>query len=261
MKIKVYVVTYNNDFMMKRCVDSLINSDLMNYEHEINVINNYGILESTDKYKVLNNVLRPDFSTGYLARNWNQALINGFKNLMNPDCDIVVCAQNDTIFQPKWCESLIEYHKNYDFISMGSGDEYHSYTVEAVKHIGLWDERFVNGYYDGDYFLRAKIHHPNKSSINDYFHGRVHNPLIYFPTEYKLIYHTDCGAIRKEPDRIASTKYYPISDAVFKLKWNMSEINWDHTKEFPKQSLIPNFILYPYFEKDVIDLKEKQYVM
>lgn len=261
MKIKVYIVTYNNDIMMNRCIDSLLNSDLMKYDHEINVINNYGTLPSTDKYIVLNNVLRPDFSTGHLSRNWNQAIVNGFKDLLNPDCDILVCAQNDSVFQSQWCQYLLEYHKIYDFISMGSGDEYHSYTPEAIKNIGLWDERFVNGCSEGDYFLRAKIYHPNKSSINDYFHGRVHNPIVFDIADYKLIHHVPCGIIRNEPSRIDMVKYMNISQEIFKLKWNISDIYWNETSNFITKSLIPNFIQYPYFEKNVIDLIGKNYVV
>ena len=80
-----------------------------------NDIQNF-INEKFSDVGVIHNSVRADFSTGHLARDWNCAIINGFKSLTNPDCDILVTCQNDTLFNPTWIEQLIEYHKKYCFI-------------------------------------------------------------------------------------------------------------------------------------------------
>jgi hypothetical protein len=41
MKIKVFVVTYNNFEYLKNNIISILNSDLVNYNYSINVIDNY----------------------------------------------------------------------------------------------------------------------------------------------------------------------------------------------------------------------------
>ena len=168
MKIKQYIVTYNNSLQINNCLDSIF-SKLSKEELsilEIYIINNHSNLEINKEYldniTILNNNLRPDFSTGHLARNWNQAIINGFQNLNNPDCDIVITNQDDTIFKENYINQIIELHKNFDLIQFGWGDNFISYTPNAIKRIGLWDERFCNiGYQEADYLLRAAF---NRSS-------------------------------------------------------------------------------------------------
>lgn len=261
MKIKVFIVTYNNNQMLDKCVDSLLNSDLTKYDYQITIINNYSVINKNygNKCVVLNNLLRLDTSTGHLSRNWNQAIILGFVDLTKPDCDILVCCQNDCQFTPNWCKNIIEYHKKYDFLTFGIGDCFHSYTPNAVKKIGLWDERFCNiGYQEADYFLRALIYHGSKSSINDLSHKRIHNPL-----NNNVVINTPSGFQRRESSHLESMKYHNISENLFKTKWNIAPKRWN-VGEIIKtinNSLIPNFIYYPYFEKDVENLKQHNYVL
>ncbi len=97
MKLKIYIVTFDGEKHLNHNLNSLFNSQYFKKENihcEVNIINNHSNFNINEKFKnkvsVLHNVLRPDFSTGHLARNWNQAIINGFKNLNNPDCDILI---------------------------------------------------------------------------------------------------------------------------------------------------------------------------
>jgi len=194
MKIKQFIATYNNEFQINKCLDSIFNS-LNKYELsilEIFIINNHSNLnihkEYLGKVKILNNELRPDFSTGHLSRTWNQSIINGFKDLKNPDCDILITNHDDTKFVDNYIEKLINYHKTYDFITFGRGDNFISYTVNAVKKIGLWDERFCNiGHHEQDYFLRANKFLKDKS-IND-SDFMIVNPidslLLYYPAGFE----------------------------------------------------------------------------
>ena len=123
--------------------------------------------------------MRPDFSTGHLSRNWNQAIIHGFKNLQNPDCDILIHSQNDVKFYKGWLEKIIKLHKTFDFFATGAGDCFCSYTPDAIRKVGIWDERYCGiGFQEADYFVRSVFHNPNKTCINDYGHNRMHNNLV-----------------------------------------------------------------------------------
>ena len=288
-KIKIYIVTYRATKDLNNNIQSLLESDLVNYNYEINVINNHSEFslnsEFEGKVKVLHNVLRPDFSTGHLARNWNQAIINGFKDLNNPDCDILVTSQDDTLFKPDWCAKLIKYHEKYSFLTMGGGDAICSYLPEAVKKIGLWDERFCNIYYqEADYFLRATIYNNAKSSINDLQHKRVLNPIEGSKIG-KNISNVASGKKSNSNENRAETplvitpnnddsrqlahlesgKYAMTSYSIFKYKWGFHTPPYDWTDNFlknlPKRTLSPNFFTYPYFEKDIEDLEKKNYII
>lgn len=267
MRIKVFIVSYKSENFLKENVDSLLSSDLVKHDHEINVINNYTGSFEIEEYliqkriKILHNNLRPDFSTGHLSRNWNQAIINGIKDLKNPDCDILVLCQNDTFFQNDWCEQTINLHEKYEFITMGGGDQFHSYLPEHIKKVGLWDERFCNiGYQEADYFIRSYLYNKDKATINDPLHGRIHNPvnnrIIATGDHYN-------GGCRREESHLASLAYHPISKKVLHQKWGEFEENWSEHKlgRLPRESLIDNYVYYPYFEKDVIDLRSKRYVV
>lgn len=267
MKIKVFITTYKNEDFLRNNVESLIASDLMNYDNEINVINNFtDSFESEDflksrKVRVFHNVLRPDFSTGHLSRNWNQSIINGFKDLRHPDCDILVLCQDDNVFQKEWCSNLIEVHKKYDFLTMGGGDQFHSYLPEHIRKVGLWDERFCNiGYQEADFFIRSYLYNKDRSSINDPKHKRVHNAVdnFYITLDDHLI-----GGMRGDESHRKSLQYHSISKSILMEKWGDFECNWteERLNKLPKNSLVKNYIYYPYFEKDIYDLSSKGYVL
>ncbi len=281
MKIKIFIVTYKNDEFLKNNLVSLLQSDIIKYDYEINIINNYTKDFSLDKYcydnniNIYHNTLRPDFSTGHLSRNWNQAIINGFKDLNNPDCDILVLCQNDNIFKSQWFEYVLEKHKIYDFITIGGGDQYHSYKPEHIKKVGLWDERFCNiGYQEADYFIRSYIYNKEKISINDYNHKRIYNKLVEDPIMTpsgiigcnKIIDLDDNlkGGMRGDESHIRSLVHHSTSKKILDKKWGIDfEGDWNEEKlkNLPKKSKIENYIFYPYFEKNIYNLEEKGYLL
>ena len=272
MKIKQYIVTYNNSIQINNCLESIF-SNLSQYELsflEIFIINNHTNFSIRDEFvnrvTVLHNTLRPNFSTGHLSRNWNQAIINGFVDLNNPDCDILITNQDDTIFKENYISKLIQHHNKFDFIQLGHGDNFVSYTPTAIKRIGLWDERFCNiGYQEADYLLRAFIYHSNKVSINDFMHERVYNKL----DTNDIIEIIPTGWQRYEPYHRESVQYHNISKNIFIQKWGFHPSNDDGAAiQFSfdvdmqnKKPLLPNFIYYPYFEKNVETLKEQNYII
>lgn len=254
MKIKIYIVSYNHRESLDNNLKSLFSSNFKDHIVEVYVINNHSNFSMDEsfinKVRILHNSTRPDFSNGHLSRNWNQALMNGFKDLSNPDCDIVVCCQDDTVWFADSIEKLIEIHKTYSFYTCTPGDGFCSYTPESVKAIGMWDERFCAiTFQEADYFLRAYLYNKDKSSINDQsVHGRLLNGTFEIVGRKNI------------RDQSSNSYVWNYSLNLFKSKWpNYTAEKWNNNmRSLPTVSAITNFVLYPYFEKH-INLDGKNY--
>jgi len=257
-KVKLYIVTYNSSEDLNQTLNSCFSGNLNSINFEVNVINNHSNFEIDDKFKekvnILHNVLRPDFSKGHLSRNWNQAIINGFKSLISPECDILVTCQDDTIFEKTWLEDLLQIHEKYSFYAGDCGDMICSYLPEAVRKIGLWDERFCNiQFQEADYFLRANIYNSEESSIMDFLHSRTLNPTKHIAKRIKAAgIITDRGS--------TSNEYHSYSLNIFEQKWG-NKLNWNSKITDILHSKIPSYFYYPYFERDIYGAKEKGYVI
>jgi hypothetical protein len=193
--IRVFVLTHRRPVFLNNCIKSLLASDLIQADYTIYIINNHTdftldpVFQSNQRIKVLHNMTRPDFGTGHAARDWNTALIFGFEKLDKPACPIVCTIQDDSEVYPNWYTELRKVMPSkYDFVSAGFGDQFCAYTPYAVQTIGMWDERFCNtGFQEADYFLRARRILKDRASINDFSHGRLHNPykldiMVNLPT-------------------------------------------------------------------------------
>lgn len=269
MRIKQYVVTYNdpvllNTWYLDSFFDALSPEEIDMVDHY--VINNHTCFqidnpEHAKKVKVLHNSLRPNFSTGHLARNWNQGLINGFKSLKDPISDIVILVQQDTKFEKNYINKVIDIHNSgIDFYTDGVGDQFHSYTPSAVKRIGLWDERFCGiGFQEADYILRSLLYHRNKSSVNDHHHRRVFNEI-----PIRVVQKTVPGLNRHNQNHLESSKYHNYNSQVWFWKYKVDHYNWDLFNIYDKLDAVINnnlwFLNYPYFEKDVETLKEQGFL-
>jgi hypothetical protein len=281
MRIKIYFVTYQETQVLNETLDSFFSTCDVNKFCEICIINNHSnfFLEEkfVDKVKVIHNNGRPDFSTGHLSRNWNQAILHGFQNLKEPDCDILIHCQNDVKFFSGWLEKIISLHEKFDFIATGAGDCFCSYTVDAIKKTGIWDERYCGiGYQEADYFIRSVYHNPERTCINDYGHGRLHNNLVPkmnnhrgFDAYEKIgichmsnwqdgqnLHHKRSGAIGHPPSmKVFERKFNKVGTSGVELAKKMSDGN---------QNLysgnLPTTMLYPYFEKDIPNREKKNYV-
>lgn len=269
MKLKIYMVTYKGHKRLEPTLTSLFASDIVNYDYEVNLINNHTDIrvpeEFKDKVNVLHNVLRPDWSSGHLSRNWNQALINGFGSLSNPLCDIVVCSQDDSIFRKDWASKLVSLHNDYSFIQNGHGDQFHSYLPEAVCRTGLWDERFCGlSRQAADYFWRCVMYNMKNSTIQDTIHHRVINPI--FPNDIERsrgwLVDPDVRQLDKVHDNTTNCQG-EISERLMSIKYPFEPFPWTQEKisMCPERTVINNFITYPYFEKDIYNLREKGYII
>lgn len=281
--INIYIVTYRSPVDLNNNIASILASGA---DVRINVINNHSEFFLEPKHEkavtVLHNNLRPDFSTGHLARNWNQALIHGFRDLRNPASDIVITVQDDVIFEPDWLPRLVDLHRRYSFITMGGGDAFCSYLPEAMRRIGLWDERFCNiGFQEADYFLRALIYNRDDSSINDLIHARVHNALegnaiTSLPFHMELDNAAEREGLKRTASMLittphmkmhrknahnASMKFHSLTESLFRRKWGVSPRDWSAEHYAVRKPLIQNYITYPYFERDIEGLREKNYLV
>ncbi len=262
MKVKHFIVTYNNPYQLNAGLTSLFNSiskeerDIL----EVYVINNHSNFQLNEEFqssvKVLHNVLRPDFSNGHLSRNWNQAIILGFENLRNPSCDIVITSQDDTRFAKNYIDTTIKLHEQYDMVQFGWGDNFVSYTPNAIRMVGLWDERFCSiGYQEADYFLRSYLYNTDRSSIQDYSHGRLLNvsqesPILVIPS----------GNSRGEVYNREATKHHEYNKNLFIKKWGINPYeSWSKEMLTNVTPRMDSYMLYPYFENDVMTLEQQNF--
>lgn len=259
-KIKIFILTYRDSEALNANLASLFASDYDTSNTEINIINNHSVeFKLNEEYKnkviVHHQSLRADWSCGTPARDWNQAIVLGFKSLKDPACEQLILCQDDCVWDRDWKSRLDSIHQTYDFYQCSWGDCFMSFLPSAIVKIGLFDERMCTlGYYEGDFFLRAYLYNREKSSINDYHHKRVWNP-------------TEAVAARPN-SHVNTPRLMSYSQAVFFLKWpgypkiNLTW-NWQETlfKHTPTHSAIACFIMYPYFECDIENLKDKNYVL
>lgn len=255
--INLYIVTFRNHSGLHECLDSLSNTHIpSNVTLNINVINNHSEFKIDEKFKnvnVMHNTLRPDFSTGHLSRSWNQAIIHGFKSLTTPRAQIVVGCQVDSIFDKDWLVRLIDLHRTYSFVSAGWGDAFLSFTVDGVKSIGLFDERFCNiVHQECDYFTRALIFNKNKSSINDFHHGNVLNPFLSSTNDNSFIYRKNSNTSVTWNSTVECHEHI-TKFLLSKYSRNPSQWNIDN----PPQLLKKLLMFYPYFEFDVTNFTSK----
>jgi hypothetical protein len=284
--IKIFIITYKREDVLNQLLDNIFNSDFKHVPNtEVNIINNHSNFKMNEKYKdlvkVYHNDCRPDWSGANLGESWNQALLLGFKSLRNPDSKYVVTLQNDCVLHKNWCSHLLKMHKKYNFVAGEFGDNIVSYTADAVKNIGIWDEQFSGGgHREADYYLRALRFNKEKSLINDTMHKRVWNPN----NDYLTLDIPDGRNINKELKRRPDNKEHEqISVGIrggcmnaynteyFIYKWSGTHSlpvqkqtwikNWpDELKNNPpkiKKEIV--FMKYPYFEKDISKLEKKGY--
>jgi hypothetical protein len=259
MKLKIYIVTYRDPVALDANLASLFASDLHGQSPQVSIINNHSKFRMLNHYpvEVLHNTLRPDRSTGNLVENWNQALTLGFGDLEDPDADLVICCQDDTIWEQDWLPRLVSIHQTYGLYTCGLGDSFVSYTPHAVRYIGLWDPRFcIIAYHEADYFLRAAKHYQPLSSINDQGHARVLNP-----TEH-VIQRPEVTELRTAVvgERLG---YLEQARRIWEHKWGMIDPeNWtpELLASIP-DPLVPTYQIHPWFERGVLDLAGRGYVV
>lgn len=159
----IYIVTYNRQKALNKSIRLYLES--LPFVPPITVISNHSkclIDDDLKQYvKVIDNVLRPDESWGYLARNWNQCFQLGLV-----DHEWLLCSQDDVIINPGWLE-LVD-STNFDFYSAPLGDTRFLLNRSAFRRVGWFDERFCGlGFQEHDYLMRVLNLIPESASIVD----------------------------------------------------------------------------------------------
>lgn len=262
MNIKIFIVTYNSPHRINTCLKSLFEDTDYPLDGSVNVISNHtnhGISDSyLNRINLYENTCRPDWSTGHLSRSWNQCYLHGFKSLTNPDCDALLMVQDDTLFQDNFYKISCGLLQDYDMVQQGHGDACMLVTPELIRHVGIWDERFCQSRHAADYFWRCIMHRKEKSSFSDTIHKRIWQPI----GQWELI--------KPESRDIAENHFFPsstedqtISSKLMNMKYEFDPFPWTDEKisKSPKRTMIENYIYYPYFEKDIYNLRDKGYVV
>ena len=299
--MKIYIVTYRRSGILNDSLDKLFSSDFSKLEGklptEVNIINNHTEFslrpEFEKRVNVLHNVLRPDWSNGNVSENYNQAFINGVIDLQKPATELLVTMQNDAAVHPNWCEHLFDmlYGQKFNFVVGHFGDNVVCHTPESIKKIGMWDENLPAQYKEPDYWIRALAYNKEKSCINDTLHGlesNNENALDIDIVEDRVFIEEDGfkgdKTLKRRPDDEEHYEIWKTSrGGIYKeLAWNYFYQKWSGTwkseptkqgwvkqwsKDFvesppdPMKSKFKNFVKYVYFEKDIENLRGKNYLL
>jgi hypothetical protein len=281
--IKIFIVTYNSELFINTNLKSLFESDANKNDYSVEIINNHSNLNIYPEFiknikKIHHQSLRPDFSCGHLARDWNSALLIGFENLKNSACDQVILCQDDMVWNKDWLVKLNEIHKKYTFYSCCAGDSFMSFLPDAIKKIGLFDERFSsNVYQENDYFIRAIKYNYKKSSINDTSVNFFVNKEDIVVKMYALDHQGNFSpfhkrvrfdfvegkkTIRQHGVRNYVNEYTHLGKNLFKLKWNTNKLALTEMSIEEIKNLkigLKMQIKYPYFENQIEKIYEKGY--
>lgn len=253
--IRIFIVTYKCPFLNDN-LKSLFESNADSNDYTVDIIVNHPDLDLKDDYRNRINIhlqsLRDLNSAGFLARDWNQALILGFGDLRRPKADQVILCQDDTLWDKDWKQKLDEIHKKYTFYSGAEGDGFMSFKSNAVRNVGLFDERFcLIGLHEADYFFRQWLYNRRYASINDSSHGRVWNPTEIVAS--RIMDGKIDGKDYRTDNVIRRRVYRAIANKLYRKKWvNVKSAKWDENfyKKHAKltKSSIENYLYYPHFE-------------
>ena len=182
-------------------------------------------------------------------------------------------------------------HKKYNFIVGKFGDNLVSYTPFAVKKIGIWDENFFGVQYkEADYWLRALIFNKEKSCINDILHGIELNntDALELDTVTDRVFVKEQGfrgegTLKRRADDSEHEEIWKTRSGIYKEyawmyflnKWSGTWIKKPEKSQWVKawpielinnppditKSKLKTIIKYLYFEKDIENLKDKNYLL
>jgi hypothetical protein len=260
---RVFVVTFRAHAAATKVVEELLRSDLTDFTFEISVINNWGTFAfpldnplfaaHAGNLTVINNYGRPEWSWGHLSRDWNVAALYGFKNLADPNSEVVVGVQGDASIAPQWAHAIYDEHTKNGmiFISAGRGDAFHSWTAEGVRKLGLWDEHYCDiGFQEEDMFLRAVILEPTRVRISDFAHRRTHNPFPVNPVAGDGDHDREGHPVEHWHSELYHATKWP--------EWNAKMSGWwANTTDLSLRPRISTYYSYPYFEWRLEGLKDR----
>jgi hypothetical protein len=259
--IAVYVVTYRKPEVLAANLRSLYAGMAGPDRVRVTVLSNHPDVEipaDVPAPRVVINSTRSPNAWGYLARDWNWALMDGFGTWRGSDIGWCVLAQNDVEWLPDW-ESRLRAVRGIDFFSQPRGDQAMAFTIRAVREVGLFDERFCTLHFqEQDYFARAMLVLGERASLTD-DHEHHEDTSSWNPLGQVLIAPSWSG-FDDEDERFHTRKTHDELARLLANKWGV-----DHQDAiFDKRTLrvrheaglvqIPTGPeLYPYFWDDSPD--------
>ena len=291
-KIRLFIVTYNRIKALHETLYRLFDTDFADEENsQVVIINNHPNFHLDGPYidkvdMVLHNMTRQPCSYGNLSENYNQALVWGFGNLIKPETEIVTHIQDDCMLDKNWYTNLRKLHEKYSFVVGKYGDNIVSYTPEAVRRIGMWDENFCGiQHKEADYWIRALIWNKAGSMIDDIQHNRTLNnedaPTldIMDGRNFNLVgnrwkrgqddkEHIVIKRHAQKANDILRTYFYEKWEGTWNSETRKNLVGWlaEWSKEFVEHpptypNYWPTFYKYPWFERDIYDLSGKGYLV
>lgn len=195
--------------------------------------------------RVIHNAARPSFLSPHPARTWNLCIMHAFVSLKKPECDVLIVLSESTVLLPGAISEISEHcSSQFDYLSFEGEGRVQVFTPEGIKKIGMYDEIFISEESaHRDYITRALKLNRDRISINHHNH-KDHNSLlavtsIMLPPAPPM---TTEGKQRQSEDDDRQS-----GDKCFTRKWEGR----------PEETRAKQHLLYPYFELDIYDLKEK----
>jgi hypothetical protein len=151
--------------------------------------------------------------------------VHGFDSLVEPKLDVVVTVQADSTLCPGWWAAVsAALLSGCKLVQAGVGDQLIVYTPEAIRRVGLYDERFVGiCHHEGDFFLRASLALREAACIHDIVHSRVADASSAFSANDVLCNSPASGGQRETNatalDRDAARSEGCRGEDVFNQKW------------------------------------------
>lgn len=225
--LSVYIVTYRRDDVLNQNLSSLWAGCVDPSNIQVTVISNHPVVRidaenERPNLRVIINATRHANSWGFLARDWNFAIIDAFGKWDNPKgVDWCVLAQNDVEWLQGWDQWLAS-QKDYDLVSQPVGDAVVALNIEAVRRVGLFDERFCTlHFHDIDYLNRATIHLGPRASINDtHFESSA---AAFNPVGNVLIATSATGFVDDDPTLHTRKSWQEMRNLLF-WKWGFRSL-------------------------------------
>ncbi len=167
--LAVCIVTYNRPKALDQAIRNWRDASPANTP--IYVISNHSQIDiapdNRQNVLLFENHLRPDDSSGYLTRSWNQAFLLGFRKH-----ERVICSQDDVAVGPGYVEALQDSPPR-DIYVAPQGDVCFCLNRTALSRVGWFDERFTRiGSHEVDYWFRCyKALGPERMSFVDTLHN------------------------------------------------------------------------------------------
>jgi len=266
-RISIFIATFSEDDSLKHLLTTLSTTDYGNATVKINIINNSEIplkertrwSPSYENVSIYDDLFLSKNDFGHLAHTWNQAILKSFGDLQNPLTDILITLQADCSLVKSWFTEVDRLLENgFSFMQFGWGDEFLVHTVDSIKRIGLFDERFNSLVrHEKDYFIRGVLYNRNGSALHDYHHSRLHNNV---GLPHKVVEYSKRGSTRPTGEshllRVKAQSMASYNGRLLEAKYGcfleMDGMNFAKPIFKDNQNRPPciqSFMLYPWFEK------------